>query len=510
MDPFGTRLQRRHGRPRTRVRRRRPPRLPAGGLGSRRRRRGRPPLLPGLRRGLGRPGRAGQAAVGLLRAARLARHRGPGGDGGGVPRRRHAGPPRRQARRHRLHRPGVRRGLPRPGRPAGRRRHHRQPLPRDRLARPDGRPRPRPRRRGLRARADLQPRGPAGPAGAHHGRAHRRKHASPRPSWGADELNRRCGDGGSTAPVRRCTGDRWPASGLLRGRGRRDRRAEPGADRRAGLRRPGAHARGRRPGRHRRGGAGAGRRRPRAGAALDQPRAPRGRARPAARCATPRRAPTSSSRRRSVAEPVGEPVGEPGDRDWRGAATWPTVPRSARTPGDASSYRSWRSPCGDDGCLRWGGEEEDYCAALPRAPPGALRPRRQQAEAAKSGESVDVLTPTLDRLRGPAGRRRPTTSRTSGTPWCSPTATWRRRWRPAGSTRRSSGSARSPRGSLRRTARRWPGWRASSGRRGWWRPPTASRATPPRSARRPRTGPTRRAADRGALTRVAFAARATA
>ena len=102
-------------------------------------------------------------------------------------------------------------------------------------------------------------------------------HASPRPSWGRwtsstgrmqATCSRPSADGGGAD-----RGDqrRWQASGLLRGRGRRDRGAEPGADRGAGLRRPRAHARCRRPGRDRRGGAGTGRRRPAAGAALDQP-----------------------------------------------------------------------------------------------------------------------------------------------------------------------------------------------------------------------------------------------
>ena len=59
-----------------------------------------------------------------------------------LPRRRRAGAARRQARRHRLHQPGVRRRLPRPVLAAGRRRDHRQPLPRLRLAGPDDRHRP--------------------------------------------------------------------------------------------------------------------------------------------------------------------------------------------------------------------------------------------------------------------------------------------------------------------------------------------------------------------------------
>ena len=59
---------------------------------------------------------------------------------------------------------GVRRRLPRPGLAAGRRRDHRQPVPRLRVARPDGRHRPQARRRRVRARADLQHGGPRGAA----------------------------------------------------------------------------------------------------------------------------------------------------------------------------------------------------------------------------------------------------------------------------------------------------------------------------------------------------------
>ena len=80
------------------------------------------------------------------------------------PRGRGPGAAGRQARRHRQHDPGVRRRLPRPRLAAGGGRDHRQPLPRLRLARPDGRHRPPARRRRVRARADLQQGGARGAA----------------------------------------------------------------------------------------------------------------------------------------------------------------------------------------------------------------------------------------------------------------------------------------------------------------------------------------------------------
>ena len=123
----------------------------------------------------------GQAAVGVLRAVRQPRHRRPRAGHRRVPGRRRAGAARREARRHRLHQPGLRRRLPRPGLAAGRRRDHRQPLPRLRLARPDGRDRPPPRRRAVRARADLQQGGPGGAARAHR-RRHRRRHGARPPA----------------------------------------------------------------------------------------------------------------------------------------------------------------------------------------------------------------------------------------------------------------------------------------------------------------------------------------
>ena len=115
-----------------------------------------------------------EAAVGVLRAVRQPRDRGARAGRRRVPRRRRAGAAGRQARRHRLDQPGLRRRLPRPRLAARLRRDHRQPLPRLRLARPDGRGPPAARRRPVRARADLQQGGARGPA-----RPHRRTARSP-------------------------------------------------------------------------------------------------------------------------------------------------------------------------------------------------------------------------------------------------------------------------------------------------------------------------------------------
>ena len=65
---------------------------------------------------------------------RLARDRRAGADRRRLPRRRRAGRARRQARRHRHDDGRLRARLPRPVRAAGRRRDHRQPVPRRRLA----------------------------------------------------------------------------------------------------------------------------------------------------------------------------------------------------------------------------------------------------------------------------------------------------------------------------------------------------------------------------------------
>ena len=71
------------------------------------RRRGRRPAL-----------RGGEAAVGVLRALRLARRGGARAGDRGVACRRCPGAARREARRHRLDLAGLRRRLPRPGQPA--------------------------------------------------------------------------------------------------------------------------------------------------------------------------------------------------------------------------------------------------------------------------------------------------------------------------------------------------------------------------------------------------------
>ena len=69
-----------------------------------------------------------------------------------------------------------------PASPLGRRRDHRQPLPRLRLARPDRRGRPPARRRPVRARPHLQPGGPRGAARAAPATAHRRRHGAGPPA----------------------------------------------------------------------------------------------------------------------------------------------------------------------------------------------------------------------------------------------------------------------------------------------------------------------------------------
>ena len=143
---------------------------------------------------------------------------------------RRAGAARREARRHRLDHPGVRRRLPRPDLAAGRRRDHRQPLPRLRLARPDGRHRAQARRRRVRARADLQ----QGGAEVQHA-THRRT-----ASWSAAGCSTTCAALNAGAePL-----------GSFGAVDRRDHRPEPGIDLdfngpilAPGLRRPGRHRR---------------------------------------------------------------------------------------------------------------------------------------------------------------------------------------------------------------------------------------------------------------------------
>ena len=104
-----------------------------------------------------------EAAVGVLRALRQPRRRRPRAGHRRPPRGRRAGPARRQARRHRLDQPGLRRRLPRPRQPARRRRDHRQPVPRLRLAGPVRRHRPQARRGPVRAGPHLQQGGARGP-----------------------------------------------------------------------------------------------------------------------------------------------------------------------------------------------------------------------------------------------------------------------------------------------------------------------------------------------------------
>ena len=105
-------------------------------VGARRRRGRAGAVRPDRRRGAGAVRRGGQAADRVLRAVRQPRRRGPRAGHRRVPGGRRAGAPRREARRHRLDQPGLRRRLPRPGLAAGLGRDHREPLPRLRLARP--------------------------------------------------------------------------------------------------------------------------------------------------------------------------------------------------------------------------------------------------------------------------------------------------------------------------------------------------------------------------------------
>ena len=148
----------RRARPETRA-------FPGRGLPRRARRAGRSgacdgAVLHGNRRGRGRARGGGQAAARVLRAGRPPRPRGGRARVRGGARTRPARDRRRQARRHRLDRRGLRRGLPRPagnGASAGRR-TDRQPLSGSRFARAVrgslpgvGRPR-------VRARTDLESR----------------------------------------------------------------------------------------------------------------------------------------------------------------------------------------------------------------------------------------------------------------------------------------------------------------------------------------------------------------
>ena len=163
-ESYGVRLARRRRRARPALRRHRPAPRGAARLGPRRRRRRPGTVRPRHGRGPRRDGRGAQAAVGLLRGVRVGRGRRPRADARRRRRRRRAVAARRQARRHRLDHGRVRGGLPHRRLAARRRRGHAVALPRLRLAGRRDRRRAGPRARRLRARADQQPRGPAGPA----------------------------------------------------------------------------------------------------------------------------------------------------------------------------------------------------------------------------------------------------------------------------------------------------------------------------------------------------------
>ena len=147
------------------MRRDRPARLAAARVGADDDVAGPGAVRPDRRRGARAAGRGGQAAVGVLRAVRQPRHRRP-----------------RAGRRRAARAAGalvlldVKRGdigstsqayadaYLDPASPLAADADHRQPLPRLRLAGPDGRHRPQARRRRVRARADLQQGGPRGAA----------------------------------------------------------------------------------------------------------------------------------------------------------------------------------------------------------------------------------------------------------------------------------------------------------------------------------------------------------
>ena len=137
-------------------------------------------VRPRRHRGARAAGRRDQAAVGVLRAVRLARDRGARAGDRHRPRGRCARRARREARRHRLDRAGLRRCLPRPALADRRGRDHRSAVPRVRQPRADVRHRPRARRRCVRAGADLQPRGAAVPARPHRRRRDRGRHRAGR------------------------------------------------------------------------------------------------------------------------------------------------------------------------------------------------------------------------------------------------------------------------------------------------------------------------------------------
>ena len=118
------------------VRRDRPARAAAARVGPRRRPGRARPVRRRLLRRLRRARRGGETAVGVLRAARVARDRGAGAAAGRVRRHRDARAAGRQAGRHRLDHAGLRRRVSRRGRAAGRRRGDALALPRVRVAHP--------------------------------------------------------------------------------------------------------------------------------------------------------------------------------------------------------------------------------------------------------------------------------------------------------------------------------------------------------------------------------------
>ena len=219
------------GRVRAGVRGHRPPRRSARGVGAARLGGGARAVRGHLRRGVRRPGGVRQAAVGLLRALRLTRGGRARTDDPGPAAHRHPGGARREARRHRQHRGRVRAGVPRRGQPDVRRRRHRQPVPRLRLARAVLRGRRAARRWRVRARPHLEPGGPRGPDRRPR-RCHRRR-SHPVRAQGAQR------PAGTDGPVRRGRGSHHR---VHRG-GPRDQRPAAGS----GARGPGRHRRRRRP-----------------------------------------------------------------------------------------------------------------------------------------------------------------------------------------------------------------------------------------------------------------------
>ena len=154
------------------MRRHRPPRRAVARVGTRRRRRRVGAICPHRGRGRRPRGERGEAPERVLRTLRR-----PWGGRAGAGHRRVASRRRdraagRQARRHRVDEPGLRRRLPRPLLAPRQRCHHRESLPRFWLDQADDRHRPTPRRRRLRPCTDVQQGGPRGAARAHRRRGH--------------------------------------------------------------------------------------------------------------------------------------------------------------------------------------------------------------------------------------------------------------------------------------------------------------------------------------------------